>query len=272
MHSTSLKILIFASLLFTSILLGCSSGQDKGKFNPNSLAKQDSAQDSSKRSSEVDSLLAMIEQGKYISTPIAESCLESLPVESEKLQCCILGWASGNNSSEKIERFLENQTTTYPAFVFSFLKSDQLIRRLSLDRLLSKISQLKFYPSWVETFLISRWVDLHGPMSEQELNSILGKLLAREDQTRFDVRKKTEFLKKYVPNLFPQYIDSYCDVNAQGDIRMRCWRFLAISAQAGLGQNSSWMTFLPNTESGSDWQLFSLSFPFESSLTLTYSK
>ena len=206
-----------------------------------------------------------IEEGSLPSVSFLERCRANPKLPTTTRNLCLFAFILKKENSpymdEELSRhFLEEENLLAAAVIrqnlLETLSEGQFSAALPLVQKLPSLFQLRFFKIWIQKNNITL------PTKLQVLKWIQAMNL---DSPAEIAEARSVFQKMDYP--FQEIIEKYCSPRQDKDLKLRCWRFLAILKRENGEELGTLHTVLPQY-SAQEWALFQRSYPELANLTI----
>lgn len=203
---------------------------------------------------------ALLSAGTGLELAEAERCLREESRNSVKDLCLLLWAPRGEESGPLAAALLERGPQSRVAAVALSLRAPNL-SGIPTAVLLEMLGQLAKDRPWLRGRLAHAWLRHNGSAPLAQLPALSAFISLPEDADSRDIAATVPALRLLSPAAFDQQLSAYCDPSAEGDSRLRCWRFLG--SLAGRAGNHlpipEWRAYRP-LPGDSGWELFQRAF------------
>lgn len=255
----------FLFLFLTFLLAGCNSKKTEDHFN-RPIEKRPLAANQIENLSEEEVLNLAKEsllKRNALTTKIAEKCWASEIRRGKVRNACLLLWSIGTERSAILEDSVIRKINE-PFYSSLLIFRPYLIERLSYAQAIESLKSLKENSTWVKVKILKNWLKSHGnTLNREQLTNIIPIAIDNMDDSPISTYETGTLLKNIEPSRWSSLFQNFCNLNVEGDQKLRCWRFISLF-HSEIEAESEWRNlFIPFIPKFSDptWILFSRNFP-----------
>ena len=203
----------------------------------------------------------ILRAGGGISSEQALHCVQKEEKRPRVREVCALVWAAGHgNPNPQLQEFILNGAVTSRSLAVALSLQPALLKGMPFERVRS-IAQPD-YPSWVDAALLGAWAETNGSLSDDDAQAAVKHFRARGLTSPAALLRYFSMLYRWNPSVFDSELARYCDPDAKGESRIRCWRLVGVLGKAPVDEKMKHRlrTFLP-AERDESWTVFLRTFP-----------
>ena len=221
----------------------------------------------------VASLMQKIQSNEGISSHTAENCWSNEQSRPSVQTYCVLAWAKGKNSSDKMEKIVLERAPFKMMFSMAAIYRENILKQFTKANLLLLLKNIDTAPDWLKIKTIRVWSENRIPLDIETSIQLFKTIEPHISSNPFSQRESALFLKQHLFGQFQELLAKNCNINSARVTRIRCWRFLSsISKEGEITFSDEIKRFRPE-KNDSDWHTFEMSYPnLAISLNTFYSK